>query len=101
MAEMTYAVVEADDGSVIVTVAGELDISNVDALAGAVAPALKRSPAAVIVDVSDLGFADSSAIALWVRWASAVAKFELRHTSAVLYRVVESMGLIEVLGVTT
>jgi anti-anti-sigma factor len=97
---MAFEIAEADGGSVTVRVAGELDISNTPALSSAVAPVLERGPHALIVDVSELRFADSSAIALWVRWASAVPTFELRHASALLHRVLESMGLTETLNVT-
>ena len=77
-ANMTFDVDEADEGSVAVTVSGELDITNVDAVAAAVAPALARGPERLIVSLRDLSFADSSAIALWVQWASAVPAIEMR-----------------------
>jgi anti-anti-sigma factor len=97
---MTFDVVEGDDRTLIVSVSGELDITNVETLGSAVAPALERDPARLIVDVSDLHFADSSAIALWVQWATAVPEIELRDVSPLLRRVVESMGLTEMLHVT-
>jgi anti-anti-sigma factor len=97
---MTFDVVEKTDHSVTVTVAGELDITNVDALADAVAPALERNPSRIVVEVRELRFADSSAIALWVQWASAVPEIELRDVSPLLRRVVESMGLADTLNVT-
>jgi anti-anti-sigma factor len=96
---MTFDV-EDSNGTLTVTLAGELDITSVDALASAVAPALERNPQRVVVDVGELRFADSSAIALWVRWASAVPELELRSVSPLLRRVVESMGLAETLNVT-
>jgi anti-anti-sigma factor len=98
-ADMTVDVVEGDDRTVQVSVRGELDITNIEALASAVAPALERRPARLIVDVRDLRFADSSAIALWVRWATAVPQIELRDVPPLLRRVVESMGLTETLNV--
>ena len=97
---MTFDVSEETDRTLTVTVAGELDITNVDALASAVAPALDRNPQRVVIDVHELRFADSSAIALWVQWASAVPEIELRDVSPLLRRVVESMGLAETLNVT-
>jgi anti-anti-sigma factor len=97
---MTFDVVEGDDRTLIVSVSGELDITNVETLGSAVAPALKRDPARLIVDLRDLHFADSSAIALWVQWARAVPEIELRDVSPLLRRVVESMGLTEMLHVT-
>lgn len=98
---MTFDVVEEANRTLTVTLAGELDITNVDAVASAVARALERHPQRVIVDVRELRFADSSAIALWVQWASAVPEIELRDVSPLLRRVVESMGLTETLNMTT
>jgi anti-anti-sigma factor len=97
---MTFDVAEGTDGTVKVTVAGELDITNVDRLASAVAPTLGRDPQRVVVDVGALRFADSSAIALWVQWAAAGPEIELRDVSPLLRRVVESMGLTETLNLT-
>ena len=99
-ADMRFDVVEGDDRSLKVTVSGELDITNIDALATAVAPALEREPARMVIEVDGLRFADSSAIALWVRWATAVPELELHGVTPLLRRVVESMGLTETLNVT-
>ncbi len=99
-ADMSFDVVEGGDQSLKVTVSGELDITNIDTLASAVAPALEREPARLIIEVRDLRFADSSAIALWVRWAIAVPDVELRDASPLLRRVVDSMGLSETLQVS-
>lgn len=97
---MSFDVAENGDGSLVVTVSGELDITNVDSLAAAVAPALERKPQRLIVDVRDLHFADSSAIALLVQWAGAVRDIELRDAPPLLRRVVETMGLTQTLRVT-
>jgi anti-anti-sigma factor len=97
--DMKFDVVEGGDRTVTVTVSGELDITNVDTLAKAVAPALEREPERLIIEVSDLRFADSSAIALWVQWANTVPDIELRDVPPLLRRVVESMGLSETLKV--
>jgi anti-anti-sigma factor len=99
-ADMRFDVVEGSDRTLRVTVSGELDITNIDALASAVAPALEREPARLVIEVGDLRFADSSAIALWVRWATAVPELELRHVPPLLRRVVDSMGLTETLKVS-
>lgn len=100
VADLSFDVVEGGDRSVMVTLSGELDITNIDTLASAVAPALEREPARLIIEVRDLRFADSSAIALWVRWATSVPDVELRDVSPLLRRVVDSMGLSETLKVS-
>jgi anti-anti-sigma factor len=98
--DMTFDVVETDAQTVTVRLSGELDITNVETLASAVAPALEREPARLVVEVGDLRFADSSAIALWVQWATSVPEMELRGVPPLLRRVVDSMGLSETLKVT-
>ena len=97
---MSFDLAEAPDGGLIVTVSGELDITNVDELDSVVAPALERKPQRLVVDVHDLQFADSSAIALLVQWAGAATEIELRDAPALLRRVVETMGLTQTLRVT-
>jgi anti-anti-sigma factor len=79
---------------------GELDLGNIDAIDAAVASALAEKPAHLVIDAAELSFADSSAIALWLRWAGTVSRLELRDPSPLLRRVVTKMGLSEKLGVT-
>jgi anti-anti-sigma factor len=98
--DMTFDVDQGDGGTVTVTVSGELDITNIEALAAAVAPALECEPERLIVEVRDLSFADSSAIALWVQWATTVPEIEMRDVPPLLRRVVQSMGLTETLQPT-
>jgi anti-anti-sigma factor len=81
------------DGELTIRVGGELDISNVDVVDAEVSRAMARAPRRLVFEVADLRFADSSAIALWVRWAGSVAEFELRDPSPLVRRVVEAMGL--------
>jgi anti-anti-sigma factor len=100
-AAMTFDVVALDARTVKVTLSGELDITNVDRLADAVAPAIAHGPHRLLLDVRDLRFADSSAIALWVQWATTVPEIELREVSPLLRRVVESMGLTSTLKVAS
>jgi len=98
-AAMSFDLAEAGDGGLTVTINGELDITNVDALEAAVGSALERHPARLIVELAGLRFADSSAIALWVRWSTAVHEIELRDVSPILRRVIGSMGLADTLNV--
>jgi anti-anti-sigma factor len=81
------------DGTAVVTVRGDLDIASTDRLHEAVAPVIRQRPPRLVVDVESLRFADSSAIALWVRWAAAVDNLELRGASPLLRRLITSMGL--------
>jgi anti-anti-sigma factor len=91
-AEMRFAIAE-QEAETVVTIKGELDISNVETLDSAVAPVLEHRPARLIVDTSELGFADSSAIAVWVRWSTSVRELRLRGAQPLLVRVIDTMGL--------
>ena len=97
---MTFELASADDGSALVKVAGELDITSIEDLDEAVQPVIARGPQRLVIDVSSLRFADSSAIALWVKWSTAVRELEIREPQPLLRRVIDSMGLAGTLGVT-
>jgi anti-anti-sigma factor len=90
--EMTFDIVTNGEGTTV-TLTGELDIANIDRLAAAVAPVIERHPGRLVVDLAGLRFADSSAIALWVRWSAMVGEIEFRDPSPLLRRVITSMGL--------
>ena len=99
-APMKFELVAADDGSTVVKVAGELDITSIEDLEEAMQPILDRNPERLVIDASSLRFADSSAIALWVRWATIVRRLEIRDPPPLLRRVIDSMGLAQTLRVT-
>jgi anti-anti-sigma factor len=92
---MTFEVGRNEGGTATVTVGGDLDISNVERLEEAVAPVIASKPDRLVVNINELRFADSSAIAVWVRWASAVGRVELRDASPLLRQVITKMGLAE------
>ena len=93
--------VAVDGAKATVTISGELDMSSIDPLAAQVDAALANGITALTVDVGGVRFADSSAIALWVRWAGSVSTFELRDPPALLRRVIAAMGLADKLGCAT
>lgn len=95
---ISFDVVLDGDGHATVLIEGELDISVVDPLATRVNEVLGKGVRSLTVDVAGVRFADSSAIALWVRWAGAVDEFELREPPPLLRRVIGAMGLTEKLG---
>ena len=90
---MTFHVARNDGRTATVTVSGELDIATIAQLERGVAAIIESRPDRLVVDVRELRFADSSAIALWMRWAAAVGELELRDASPLLRRVINSMGL--------
>ena len=97
---MSFELVSSGADSAVVKVTGELDITTIDDLEEAVQPILERDPQRLVIDVSSLRFADSSAIALWVKWATIVPALEIHHPQPLLRRVIDSMGLAETLRVT-
>ena len=99
-ATLTFELASSDDGSALVKVAGELDITTIEDLEEAVQPVIARDPKRLVIDVSSLRFADSSAIALWVKWSTAVPELEIRDPQPLLRRVIDSMGLAQTLRVT-
>jgi anti-anti-sigma factor len=90
---MTFEVASPEPSTAVVTIRGELDLGNVEQLEEMVTPIIAPPVARLILEVGELRFADSSAIALWVRWAKAVPAIELRDASALLRRVITTMGL--------
>ena len=100
MAEFNAELTANESGTAVVAVRGELDIQTVPQLQAVVAPALEANPRRLVLDVSELRFADSSGIAQWVRWAGQVDELELREPSPLLRRVVTAMGLEQKLRMT-
>lgn len=98
---VTFDVVVDGERHATVSINGELDMSGIDPLAARVDEVLGNGVTSLTVDVGGVRFADSSAIALWVRWASAVDEFELREPRPLLRRVIGAMGLAEKLGATS
>jgi len=100
MAEFNAELTTNENGTAVVAVRGELDIQTVPQLEAVVAPALEANPTRLVLDVSELRFADSSGIALWVRWAAQVDELELLRPSPLLRRVLTAMGLEQKLRMT-
>jgi anti-anti-sigma factor len=98
-AGMAFDITTRDGGATaVVMLSGELDVANIERLELAMAPLVETRPWRLVVDVGRLAFADSSAIALWVRWASFTDEFELRHATPLLRRILSSMGLDQRFG---
>jgi anti-sigma B factor antagonist len=90
---LTFEISEDELGNPMVTLGGDLDISTARKLDLAVARLLESSPDRLVVDLRELQFADSSGIALLVRWANLVPQVEIREPSPLLRRIIERMGL--------
>lgn len=89
--------VAGDAAGPVISIAGELDLSNVDRLGTTIADALQPETNHITLDVSGLRFMDSSGIALLVRTQARVGSLTLRQPSAIIRRLIESTGLAEIL----
>jgi anti-sigma B factor antagonist len=100
-ARLAYEVTEDRDGCPLVRLRGELDMTTAPSLESAVAALIASSPPRLVIDASGLDFADSSAIALLVRWANLVREVEIRQPPELLRRVIARMGLSDRLRVSS
>jgi anti-anti-sigma factor len=83
------------DGTVTVTVSGEVDISNADVLRHELAVVTEAAPPRVVFDLGDLSFVDSSGIAVLVHVANSVPEVNVARASPVVRRILEVTGLAE------
>jgi len=95
--EVTVDTGAEDD--VLVVLTGELDLSNVDALAALVDPLVASTPDRLIFDLHELAFLDSSGIALLLRAAARAGTVVVRRPSTIVRRVLEATGLTQVLKI--
>jgi anti-anti-sigma factor len=93
-----HTVADLGDGSFVVGLEGELDLSTTDELRAALERTIASVTGTLVVDVAQLRFADSSAIALWVSWSQRVPKLEIRNPPPMILRVIQAMGLTEKLN---
>ena len=86
------------DGSWLITVVGEIDLSTASELTNAINRALAGAPREVVFDLSGVRFMDSSALAAMVTVPAGGMQVSVRSASHVARRVIEISGLAETLG---
>jgi anti-sigma B factor antagonist len=86
-------------GTLVVSIIGEVDMSNATEIDVELQTALQSEPALLVIDLSALKFIDSSGIALLLRAAEKAGRLELRNPSATVQRVITATGLSGVLHV--
>lgn len=89
-----------EDGTVILRLSGELDVTNADEVRAAVTAAMGSEPARVIIDLAALTYMDSSGVALILSVAQAADEVEIRRPTAIVRRLMELTGITEILRVT-
>jgi anti-anti-sigma factor len=93
-----HTVTDLGDGSFVLALEGEIDLSTTDELQSALEMTIAAVTGTLIIDIARLRFADSSAIALWVSWSQRVPKLELRNPPPMILRVIQAMGLTKKLN---
>ena len=89
-----------EDGTPVIRLAGELDMTSADDIRAAIDGVLRRTPERVVFETSGLQFMDSSGIALLLSVAQQVPDVELRAPSPIVRRLIELTGLEETLRIT-
>lgn len=95
---MSHRVVSSEDGRVVLAIGGELDMGTVEELRSAAEDAVAGATSLLVLDVEELRFADSSAIALWVSWSQRVPRVEIHNAKPMIRRVIDAMGLTKKLN---
>lgn len=83
----------SEEGTPVIQVSGELDISSVDSVRPFVEDVLRLEPERVVFDLGAVEFMDSSGIALLLSAARSVPTVELRNLPQIMRRVIEMTGL--------
>lgn len=95
----TYAEGSVDSAAAAqIAIIGELDIASVNAVEQDLQRILIGRPDRVVFDLGKLAFMDSSGIALMVQLTNSVGSMEVRNATSIVRRVIEIVGLSEVLG---
>lgn len=91
-------------GALVVRLRGEIDISNADAIGAqlerlldAAAGSAEGSTNSFVLDLSELGFMDSSGIAMLLHVAARVGSVVVRNPSDIVRRMIAATGLSAVL----
>lgn len=92
---LSVELAEDHRGLPVVKLEGELDMTTAPQLEAALQAATSTAPGRLVIDASGLQFADSSAIAVLVRWANQVGRVEIHNPPELLRRVIVRMGLSE------
>ncbi len=81
----------------VVRVSGEIDISNADALGRELERMIGPDRPALVVDMAELTFMDSSGIAMLLHAAARADSVAVRNPSDLIRRVIDATGLTDVL----
>jgi anti-sigma B factor antagonist len=94
--ESAVAGVDSRDGTVVVSLAGELDLYNAEEVRGALLDATAGGPGVVVVDLEEVRFIDSTALGVLIEARSRMADrsgFRLAAPGLETRRALEVSGL--------
>lgn len=95
------ASVREENGTPVVWLSGELDLTSSARFAAAIDAALGSDPDRLILDASRLTFMDSSGIVLLISAAQRVQEVQVRDPSPIVRRLIELTGLTKVLRIVS
>ncbi len=96
-AELRVKTSNGPPGVAVVSVGGELDVSNAETLESVVAQVCDGQPEELVFDLRELSFMDSAGIAVLLGGARRVPSVRLRDPTPAVRRVIEVTGLTTVL----
>jgi anti-sigma B factor antagonist len=91
--EEPVAGIDRPNGSIVIRLAGELDLYNADALRAALFEAAAEEPQRLVVDLADVRFIDSTALGVFVETRSRVEAFVLAAPALETRRALQVSGL--------
>jgi len=82
-----------------VELGGQLDIASLPTIEANLDGLLRRDPARVVIDMHDVHFMDSSAVAMLIRLANHFGGVTLERVNPMVRRIVEVLGLSDHLSI--
>lgn len=95
------ASVREENGTPVVYLSGELDLTSAGQFSTAIDAALGSDPGRLVLDASGLTFMDSSGIVLLISAVQRVQEVQVRDPSPVVRRLIELTGLTKVLRIVS
>jgi anti-sigma B factor antagonist len=89
----------SDDGVPVLSVSGELDMSNVEHMRAAVASSGAARTGRLVFELSGLRFIDSAGIAVLLEASESIGSVSVRSPTPPVRRVIEITGLTEILPI--
>jgi anti-sigma B factor antagonist len=103
VSEEVVARLEHDAETVIVALHGEVDVLTVDQVRVAIGDAIAKRPRAIVVDLAELSFIDSTGLGALVfgfqRCRDANITFTLARASRGVHQILVLSGLLEIVDV--